>query len=143
MECPSSADAAEQQILMKGNDPSAAFNLGNMLRACSRNVEAEAALRAAIRIDPAFAEAWYNLGDLLDDQGRSEAAIESLRKAVQVAPDYSDAMFNLALLLQRKNQCAEAADYWRRYLAIDGQSEWACRARRSLKFCEMQRRRII
>ena len=68
--------------------------------------------------DPAFAEAWYNLGDLLDDQGRSEAAIESLRKAVQVAPDHSDAIFNLALLLQRKNQCAEAADYWRRYLAI-------------------------
>jgi tetratricopeptide (TPR) repeat protein len=130
-------------LLMKGNDPSAAFNLGNMLRACGRNVEAEAALHAAIRIDPAFAEAWYNLGDLLDDQGRSEAAIESLRKAVQVAPDYSDAMFNLALLLQRKDQCAEAADYWRRYLAIDGQSEWASRARRSLKFCEMQQRLIV
>jgi len=53
-------------------------------------------------------------------------------------PDYVDAMFNLALLLQRRNDCAEAADYWRRYLAIDGQSEWATRARRSLKFCEMQ-----
>jgi len=149
-----SAQAAEQagdiaeaerfySTLMKGNDPSAAFNLGNMLRACGRNVEAEAALHAAIRIDPAFAEAWYNLGDLLDDQGRSEAAIESLRKAVQVAPDYSDAMFNLALLLQRTNQCAEAADYWRRYLAIDGQSEWASRARRSLKFCEMQQHLIV
>ena len=132
------------RMLTKGNDPSAAFNLGNMLRACGRNVEAEAALHAAIRIDPAFAEAWYNLGDLLDDQGRSEAAIESLRKAVQVAPDYSDAMFNLALLLQRNNQCAEAADYWRRYLAIDGQSdEWASRARRSLKFCEMQQHLIV
>ena len=71
-----------------------------------------------------------------------EAAIESLRKAVQVAPDYSDAMFNLALLLQRKDRCAEAADYWRRYLAIDGQSEWASRARRSLKFCEMQQHLI-
>jgi hypothetical protein len=46
-------------MLMKGNDPSAAFNLGNMLRSCGRNVEAEAALHAAIRIDPAFAEAWY------------------------------------------------------------------------------------
>jgi hypothetical protein len=34
-------------------------------------------------------------------------------------------MFNLALLLQRKNQWAETADYWRRYLAIDSQSEWA------------------
>jgi hypothetical protein len=27
---------------------------------------------------------------------------------------------------------------WRRYLASDCQSEWATRARRSLKFCEMQ-----
>ena len=123
-------------------DASAPFNLGNMLRAHARNVEGEAALRAATRADPTFAEAWYNLGDLLDDQGRSEAAIECLRTALQVAPDYADAMFNLALLLQRKNQYAEAADYWRRYLASDCQSEWAARARRSLKFCEMQVRLI-
>jgi len=75
---------------------------------------------------------------LLDEQGRVQAAIESLRTALRAAPDYADAMFNLALLLQRTNQYAEAADYWRRYLASDGQSEWAARARRSLKFCEMQ-----
>jgi tetratricopeptide (TPR) repeat protein len=148
-----SAQAAEQagdvaeaerlyRILMKSNDPSAAFNLGNMLRAHGRNVEAEVALWAATRIDPAFAEAWYNLSDLLDEQGRSEVAIESLRKAVQVAPDDGDAMFNLALLLQRKNEYAEAADYWRRYLAIESRSEWATRARRSLKFCEIQQHLI-
>jgi hypothetical protein len=47
-------------------------------------------------------------------------------------------MFNLALLLQRTSQHAEAANYWRRYLASDCQSDWATRARRSLKFCEMQ-----
>jgi hypothetical protein len=47
-------------------------------------------------------------------------------------------MFNLALLLQRNNKHAEAAEYWRRYLTIDAQSEWSARARRSLKFCEMQ-----
>ena len=128
------------RLLMKSDptDASAPFNLGNMLRAHVRNVEGEAALRAATRADPTFAEAWYNLGDLLDDQGRSEAAIECLRTALRVAPDYADAMFNLALLLQRKNQYAEASDYWRRYLAADRQSEWAARARRSLKFCEMQ-----
>jgi hypothetical protein len=51
-------------------------------------------------------------------------------RRVQVAPDYSDAMFNLALLLQRTNQCAEAADYWRHYLANDGQSEWGRRLQR-------------
>jgi cytochrome c-type biogenesis protein CcmH/NrfG len=66
------------------------------------------------------------------------AAGECLRAALRVAPDHADAMFNLALLLQRTNQYAEAADYWRRYLASDCQSEWAARARRSLKFCEMQ-----
>jgi tetratricopeptide (TPR) repeat protein len=128
------------RILMKSDpmDVSAPFNLGNMLRADGRNVEAEAALRAATRVDPTFADAWYNLGDLLDEQGRSEAAIECLRKAVRVEPDYADAMFNLALLLQRKNQFDEAANYWRRYLASDSQSDWAARARRSLKFCEMQ-----
>src|SRR5262245_3983368 len=60
------------RILMK-NDPnnaSAPFNLGNLLRVVSRNVEAEAGLRDATRADPTFVEAWYNLSDLLDEQGR-------------------------------------------------------------------------
>ena len=128
------------RLLMKSDptDASAPFNLGNMLRAAARIVEAEAALRAATRADAAFAEAWYNLADLLDNQGRSEAAIECLRKALVVAPDYIDATFNLALLLLQKGSYAEAADYWRRYLAHDRASEWAMRARRSLKFCEIQ-----
>jgi tetratricopeptide (TPR) repeat protein len=128
------------RILMKTDptDASAPFNLANLLRLCGRNIEAEAAFRAATRVDPTFAEAWYNLGDLLDDQSRSEAAIGCLRKALQVAPDYANAMFNLALMLQRKSHYAEAADYWRLYLSRDCQSDWATRARRSLKFCEMQ-----
>jgi tetratricopeptide (TPR) repeat protein len=128
------------RILMKSapTDASAPFNLGNLLRASGRNVEAEAALRTATRVDPTFADAWYNLSDLMDEQGRVEAAIECLRTALRVAPDYADAMFNLALLLQRTNQYAAAADYWRRYLTNDCQSDWALRARRSLKFCEMQ-----
>ena len=47
-------------------------------------------------------------------------------------------MLNLALVLQRKNQYAEATDYWRRYLAIYCQTKWATRACRSLNFCKMQ-----
>src|SRR5215813_9832847 len=68
------------RLLMKidSTDALAPFNLGNMLRAAARTVEAEAAMRAATRANPAFAEAWYNLADLLDDQGSSEAAIECL-----------------------------------------------------------------
>ena len=109
-----------------------------MLRANGRYVEAEAAFRTATRIDPTYAQAWYSFGDLLDDQGRTDTAIECLRKALRMAPDYADAMFNLALLLQRQCQYPEAAEYWRRYLTSDCHSDWATRARRSLKFCEMQ-----
>jgi tetratricopeptide (TPR) repeat protein len=87
---------------------------------------------------PTFAEAWYNLGDLLDDQGRPEAAIGCLRKALQVAPGYANATFNLALMLQRKSHYEEATNFWQLYLTSDSLSEWARRARRSLKFCEMQ-----
>src|SRR3984957_6095290 len=128
------------RILMKSDptDASAPFNLGNMLRAATRTVEAEAALRSATCANPAFAEAWYNLADLLDDQGRSEAAIGCLRKALLVAPGYIDAMFNLALLLQRTGEYGDAVEYWRRYLTSDCLSEWASRARRCLKFCEIQ-----
>ena len=57
-----------------------------MLRANGRKFEAEAALRAATRADPTFAEPWYNLSDLLDEQGRSEAAIDLGGLALAPAP---------------------------------------------------------
>jgi tetratricopeptide (TPR) repeat protein len=119
-------------------EPTAAFNLGNVLRASGRNLEAEAAYGAAVKADPSFATAWYNLADMLDDQRRTAEAIACLRRALDADPAYLDAMFNLALLLQRLERHAEAAQWWRRYLAVDASSPWAARARRALKFCEIQ-----
>jgi tetratricopeptide (TPR) repeat protein len=121
-------------------DPSDAappFNLGNLLRSTGRKVEAEAAFRKAVTANPQFAEAWYNLSDLLDELGRTADAIQSLQRALKVEPDYLDALFNLALLLQRTDRHAEAVKYWREYLSHDSQSEWASRAKRSVKYCEM------
>ena len=85
---------------MRSYGCSAAIQPWEHVSGYGRKIEAEAALRAATRADPTFAEAWYNLSDLQDEQGRSEAAIDCLRRAVQAAPNYADAMFNLALLLQ-------------------------------------------
>jgi hypothetical protein len=76
--------------------------------------------------------------NLVRPTGCTKPARTSDQRTLRAAPDYADAMFNLALLLQRNNKHAEAAEYWRCYLANDTQSEWAARARRSLKFCEMQ-----
>src|SRR5712691_327965 len=119
-------------------DPTAAFNLGNLLRSAGRKVEAEAAYRAATKADPRFAEAWYNLADMLDDQVKSDQAVTCLERALDADPNYADAIFNLGLLHQRNERHADAAAYWRRYLALDNETAWASRARRSLKYCEMQ-----
>jgi len=120
------------------DDPAAAFNLGNLLRSAGKKVESEAAYRAALKTDPHFAEAWYNLADLLEEQSRTEMAVDCLRRALTADPNYADATFNLARLLHRHGKLLDAAVYWRRYLAIDETSEWAVRARRALKFCEIQ-----
>lgn len=118
-------------------DAAASFNLANLMRKAGRNVEAEATYRKAVKADPRFAEAWYNIADLLEEQGRIEDAIDCLKRALDIAPDYADAAYNFASLLQRLERHTEAAEYWRRYLKVDSDSQWAARARRALKYCEM------
>jgi len=120
------------------SDPAAPFNLANLLRSHGKTVEAEALYRHAIKADTGFAVAWYNLADMLDDQGRTSEAIDCLLGAVKADPTYTDAMFNLALFLQRHERHAEAATWWRRYLEHDNDSPWAQRAKRALKYCEIE-----
>jgi tetratricopeptide (TPR) repeat protein len=125
-------------IKVDATDTAARFNLANLLRAAGRAVEAEAMYRDATKADPGFAAAWYNLADALDDRGRTGEAIVALAAALEAEPDYADAVFNLALLLQKLERHAEAAIQWRRYLKLDADSPWSARAKRALKFCEMQ-----
>ena len=73
-----------------------------------------------------------------DQQVSDNRRGECLCKSLQAAPDYADAMFNFGRAPAADNEYAEAAIYWRRFLAIDSKSEWATRARRSMKFCKMQ-----
>jgi tetratricopeptide (TPR) repeat protein len=101
-------------------------------------VEAEAAYRAAVKADPRFAPAWHNLADLLDDGGRLAEAVDCEQRALDADPGYADAIFNMALFLQRLERHAEAAPLWRRYLELDRDSPWAERAKRALKYCEIQ-----
>ena len=120
------------------NDPAAGLNLGNLLRDARRTVEAEAAYRWAVKADPKFAPAWHNLADLLDEGGRLAEAVGCQKRALDADPHYTDAMFNMALFLQRLGKHEELATWWRRYLERDCTSAWAERAKRAVKYCEMQ-----
>ena len=119
-------------------DPAAPYNLGNLLSSEGRNVEAEAAYRAATVADPKYSGAWHNLADVLDEQGRTKEAVNCLERAIQYDPANADSMFNLALFLQKLEKHSEAAKWWRQYLKLDSNSDWAARAKRALKLCEMQ-----
>jgi tetratricopeptide (TPR) repeat protein len=135
----STAESLYRRVMnLDPNDPAAGLNLGNLLRVQSRMVEAEAAYRWAVKADPNFAPAWHNLADLLDEKGGLAEAVDCARHALSADPQYADAMFNLALFLQRLHEHAEAAIWWTRYLERDRSSEWAERAKRALKYCELE-----
>jgi tetratricopeptide (TPR) repeat protein len=133
------AEAQYRRVMkLDPSDPVPGLNLGNLLRDQQRLVEAEAAYRSAVKADPRFAPAWHNLADLLEEAGRLVEAVECEQRALDADPKYADAVFNMALFLQRLERPAEAAPMWRRYLALDRDSPWAERAKRALKYCEIQ-----
>ena len=100
-------------------DPTAAFNLGNLLRAVGRKVEAEAAYRAATKSDPGFAEAWYNLADMLDDQ--SQPTRPSLASSARSRPTRTTPMRSSisACCTSATSGTRMRPICWRRYLALD------------------------
>jgi tetratricopeptide (TPR) repeat protein len=82
-------------------------------------VEAEAAYRRAIEIDPFSAGALVNLGTLCYQQGKAAEAERCYRQAIQARPDYPLAHFNLAILCDENGDWETALQYYQRALALD------------------------
>lgn len=116
-------------------DPTAAYNLANVLGALGRTAESRAYYERALGLDPKFVEARYNLAHLLDRTGDAAGAKEQLAAALKADPKYADALFNLATHFTREEDLASAVPLWERYLALDSASEWAAKARQSLSIC--------
>jgi tetratricopeptide (TPR) repeat protein len=76
-------------------------------------VDAEAAYREAVAIDPTLAAAYNNLGNVLQDQRRYEEAIAAFRTAARLRPDLGEVHFNLGNCYQRQGHTAEAIAAYR------------------------------
>ncbi|MGZ8337892.1 MAG: tetratricopeptide repeat protein [Allosphingosinicella sp.] len=121
-------------------DPTAPFNLANVLREQGRVREAILFCRMALARDPVFAEARYNLADLAEAAGDAGLARHSLEQALKCDPGFADAAFNLARLHYAAGAYAKAAAEWQRYLELDPDSAWARKARHGIALCRQHLR---
>ena len=71
------------------------FNLGLTELKLNKNIEAEAAIKKAININPKQPESYFNLGILLYTQGNIEEAGNQWEKTLQLDPDHTGAVLYL------------------------------------------------
>jgi predicted CXXCH cytochrome family protein len=83
-------------------------NLGTYYAERGQFAEAQAELRAALALDPAFVPAWVNLADLMRMQGRESDAEATLRKGLAGSPSDATLHHALGLSLVRQKKGEEA-----------------------------------
>ncbi|MSP60251.1 MAG: tetratricopeptide repeat protein [Myxococcales bacterium] len=104
-------------------------NLGNLAHREGHRGEAREHYERALALDPEQPEARYNLANLLDELGEAEGAIGEWTRVVAACPEFADAHFNLGAALLREGEEDAGRVHVRRYLALDGEGEWAAEAR--------------
>jgi tetratricopeptide (TPR) repeat protein len=105
------ARAADEYVageLFNADRPENRVNLGTFYAERGRYMEAEAELRAALRLDPAFAPAWANLADLMRMRDREPEAEAVLREGLAHAPQDATLHHALGLALVRQQKHEEA-----------------------------------
>lgn len=114
-----------QAALRRAPSAEVNYHLGNALLRLDRLPEAIARFRAALDLNPKFAEAHNNLANALAQHDESRAAIAHLRTAVTLKPDYAEALHNLGVLLTRAGESGEAAEVFERLLKLEPDNERA------------------
>ncbi len=99
--------AAQQAAL---DMPGPNLNLAVLHALTGRPAEAEAAYRAALKIDPDFTPARANLAVFLAERGRADEAERLLREGLAREPRIGELHYSLGLLLAERQRLAEAAD---------------------------------
>ena len=111
------ADAYRRAISL-GEDAKLSYNLGYSLVRAGDAEGALAAYREAVRLDPAFKEAWYGMARALMDAARHDEAQAALEKNLELDPESYQAWFALGLTRYRAGRHEAAIDAYNRALAL-------------------------
>jgi Flp pilus assembly protein TadD len=106
-------------LALGGEDAPLRYNMGIAEAARGRAAEAEEDFRAAIRLDPGFAEAFVNLGIALHQQNRVAEAADAYRRAIALAPREPRAHHDLGVALDELGRADEAEAQFREAVAVD------------------------
>ena len=108
----------ERAVEQVPHEPEFHNNLGLVLAALDRDVEAANAYRRALGLKPDHAGAWNNLGLALHAQNDPASAIAAYRRALAHAPDAGEMRWNLALALLHVGRFAEGWEAYDARLSI-------------------------
>ena len=110
---PAAAEAAYRKAL--AFDPGFAdayVNLGVLLGAGGRGIEAISLYRTALAHCPDEPLLHFNLAVALEDHGQPTAALASYEKCLELSGDFSDAHYNAALLCEKLGQESKAIKHF-------------------------------
>jgi protein O-GlcNAc transferase len=96
-------------------------HLGEARRGAGDFAGAEAAFRAAVQTDPAYAAAYNAIGQVLLDQQRLNDAAACFARATALAPQLAQPHLNLGVARMMQRNFAEAVESLRRAVALDPQ----------------------
>ena len=106
----------ERALSVDPTNAAAKANLGTAYLVVRDYKKAEAALRAALSLDPDVSRAHNALGVIAVETGRPDEAIEHWKRAVELNPREWDTVFNLAKLLRQRGRMAEAEPYVQQFV---------------------------
>jgi protein O-mannosyl-transferase len=97
------------QVKTAPNSAKAHYNFGTILAKYNHEDQAIAEYETAIRIYPAYSEAFFNLGNALRrTQGPAEKIIDAYQKTVRFDPGHQNAMGNLMIYLVQLGRVDDA-----------------------------------
>ena len=132
-------DAAEadyrRALLLRPDDMNALANLGTIARARGDWDDAIATFRAVFARQPDHAGAWVNLANTLGGTDRRAEALEACQQAARFVPESVEMLLSAGMLLGIEGRAAEAAEMYRRCLAM---APGHARARHLLAACTGQ-----
>ena len=124
--------AFREAIALDPGFAEAEYNLGVTYQKMDSHDKAIEQFERAIKLRSGDADYHYALGNSYYHTKRYDQAIRSFDRALAINPAFLKAQYSLAVSLEKAGNTARARREWRRYLDMDGDSEWADRARARL-----------